>query len=498
MPSLVPPRAVALSVSLLMVWVIALQLHRGAPFRDLHDALSNIYTVAASPSSVGPSVDPSSPSSPSQAEEKQQQQQHPGPQLHSAWDLPTFKREWLATDLGGELDWLRLEQLCAGQAWRDDVVLQMLHSRGGIGNVRGTILDFLYFAIHAGVHIVLPGYVKRTDATLDWLDESNGYYPFDNMFDAEWFMRIMDTHCPQLHIYPSTDDVPNDTAMSSEYDIPTARSDKQASNSDGALLANFRGWLEGQPEYAPGELNLVKVVAAIWNFDLHPQPGLRAAFGRLLKISPHIRELAAAAVFSMRADLGLGGVEPGDALHRDAYYGVHLRTEADAELSGWLRAYGGFDAQTDRHIEACRGLGLDVMYVASGDQGDIDRFARKAYDREGIAVVSKRDLLSGPREREALDGLTWDQQGAVDWEILSRSSFFSGPVMSSFSWNIALRRYFYTGGGDRSGRENPYAIQEDEAQVTYDDGLSRLIFRTPLETLLDFSLEMMAPRGMFP
>ncbi|KAK7743913.1 hypothetical protein SLS53_003935 [Cytospora paraplurivora] len=498
MPSLVPPKAVALSVSLLMVWIIALQLHREAPFKDLHDALSNIYTVAASSGSVSSSIDPSSPSSSSQAKEQQHQQgQKPKPQYHAAWDISTFKRKWLSTELGGDFDGFRLKQLCVEQVWRDDVVLQMLHSRGGIGNVRGTILDFLYFSIHAGVHIVLPGYVKRTDATLDWIDESNGYYPFDNMFDTEWFMRIMNIQCPQMHIYPTTDDVPNGTVINSEYTMPTARSDKQARNNDGALMANFKEWLGDQPEYVAEELNLVNVSAPIWNFDLYPQPRLRTTFGRLLKVSPRIRELAATAVFNMRSDLYLG-IEPGDQLHRDAYYGVHLRTEVDAENSGWLRAYGGFDVQTDLHIEMCKSLGLEVMYVASGNQEDVDRFAEKAYKNDGIAVVSKKDLLSEPQQREALENLTWDQQGALDWEILSRSSFFNGPMMSSFSWNIALRRYFYTDDGDRLRRENPYAIQEDEAQVTYDDGLSRLIFRTPPERLLDFSLEMMAPGGMFP
>lgn len=503
MASLVPTKAVMVMLSLLVIWTIALGLHRDAPFTDLKEALSEIYKSSGSSISTNESPPPPHATSlpPKKGPQHEQQQQPPHPDAIKEQSTKpedhqsTFKTEWLATDLGGNFDGTRLEQLCSGTKWRKDVVLQMLHSRGGIGNVRGTILDFFYFAIRSGSHIVLPGYVKRTDTSLDWMDESNGYYPFDNMFDSKWFTGIMSLHCPQMRIYLTADDVPYNTTLDAEYNMISARSDKQAKDNEPALFAHFHYWLKDQPKYKPDQINLVKSVAQIWNFDLYPQPKLRATFGRLLKISPQIRSLAATAVSSMRPHVK-PNIKPGDQLHRGAYCGVHLRTEVDAAKSGWLKHYGGFEKQTDIYLEMCKGQGLKVIYVASGKQEDIVKFASKA-DEDGITVLSKQDLLPAPQDRKVLDSMTWDQHGALDWEILSRSSFFGGPTMSSFSWNIALRRYFYI-EDDRLRRENPYAVQEEDPLVTYDDGLSRVVFRTPPETLIDFSMDEKAPRGMFP
>ena len=492
MISLISAKTVALLVSLIILWIIALGLRQEAPFTGLTDALSDIYTGKGS-SSKNPDGGASSTSTTSQAGGKFDA----GTKQPKTWDLATFKTEWLATELGGEFDGSRLAQVCGEANWREDVVLQMLHSRGGIGNVRGTILDFFYFAIRTGSHIVLPGYVKRTDTSLDWMDESHGYHPFGNMFDTQWIMSVMSIHCPQMHIYPTADDVPYNTTIMDEYSIPSARSDKKAATNELAMITNFNDWLTSQEVYVAEELNLVKTVASIWNFDLHTQPKLRTTFGRFLKINPQIRELAATAVFNMRSRIQ-PDIDPRDQLHRGAYYGVHLRTEADAAMSGWLKNFGDFETQTDIHLDICKSVGLGVMYVASGNQEDIDKFARKAEEAAGILVLSKHDLLSTTQDREALDSLTWDQQGALDWEILSRSSFFGGPTMSSFSWNIAFRRYFYIEGDERLRKENPYAIQEQDPHVTYDDGLSRVVFKTPVQWMADFGMDEMAPGGMFP
>lgn len=509
MASWLPTKAVTVILSLLVIWIIALGLHRDAPFTDLKEALSDIYKSTGSPNTPNgfpnnPKASPPSPHAtplPLKKKPQPQKQQPPSPdaatkQPPKPKDPSKFKETWLATELGGNFDGTKLEKLCSETKWREDVVLQMLHSRGGIGNVRGTILDFFYFAIRSGSHVVLPGYVKRTDTSLDWMDESNGYHSFDNMFDSKWLMGIMSLHCPQMRIYLTVDQAPYNKTIDAEYNMISGRSDKQAANNEPALLAHFAHWLEDQPGYKPDRVNLVTFVAQIWSFDLYPRPKLRATFGRLLKISPQIRGLAATAVFNMRPHVK-PNIKPGDQLHRGAYCGVHLRTEVDAANSGWLKTYGGFEKQTDIYLKLCKSQGLKVIYVASGNQEDIVNFTPKAA-KDGITVLSKHDLLPAPQDRKVLDSLSWDQHGALDWEVLSRSSYFSGPTMSSFSWNIAFRRYFYIQGDERLRKENPYAIQEEDSHVTYDDGLSRVVFRTPPEALIDFSMDEKAPRGMFP
>lgn len=154
--------------------------------------------------------------------------------------------------------------------------------------------------------------------------------------------------------------------------------------------------------------------------------------------------------------------------------------------------------------------GLQVIYAASGSREDILKLAAKAKPHH-IQVVSKDDLLSfstssssstsshPPEDHAAaLSALTWDQQGALDWEVLARATYFSGPVFSSFAWNIAVRRHYYNedavrekGGGHG---ENPWAVQEDEPGVVWADGLSEIVLKREVPN----PMEQIAHAGMIP
>lgn len=354
-----------------------------------------------------------------------------------SWDLAAFQKEWLSVELGGAFDGSHLLQLCNATTWRDDIVLQMLHSRGGIANVRGTILDFFHLAIRVGAsHVVLPQYVKRADASLDWTDESSGYWPFGNLFDADWIVGVVDAYCPQMTVYRNLGDAPYDATVEDTYQPRRARQDKAMNEDMSASVADFEEWLEvGPAGYEPGRLNLVSMGASMLNFDMLPFPRMRTTLGRMLRINPVIRELAAAAVYRMRDGHGLDTIDPRQEMYEDAYYGMHLRTEKDATTIGWAAVLGGFDRQTDAHLEHCKSLGLRVIYAATGNEEDVLRFAEKAMKQANITVVSKHSLITEPQHAAALKKLTWDQRGALDWEVLARSTFFSGPVMVSLSFS---------------------------------------------------------------
>lgn len=351
-----------------------------------------------------------------------------------SWELSSFREAWLATEVGGEFDGSRLEEICNATDWRDDVILHMVQSRGGIGNVRGTILDFLYFAVRTGSsHIILPSYVKRTDSSLDWMDESHGYWPFDNLFDGAWFLATMQLYCPQMAIHRSLDDAPYSATVEGRYDLQRGRTDKADGESVAGVVQHFTEWLAGGPPgYDPAGLNLVTTVATLWNFDMLPSPRLRTTLGRLLRINPEIRNLAATAVYNMRNQGLEKAIDPREQMYEGAYYGLHLRTEKDATtIVHWDEAFGGFEKQTDIHLAKCKELGLRAIYVASGNEEDIVRLAEKAMAYAGIIVHSKKDLLTAPEDAKALEDLSWDQRGALDWEVMARSTFFSGPYMVS-------------------------------------------------------------------
>lgn len=275
------------------------------------------------------------------------------------WDLQGFKKEWLHTELGGNFEHGKeLQKACAKSDFTGNVVLHMMHSRGGVTNVRAGILDLVWFAILTGSHIVLPGYIIRPDATAayNWDDESLGYYGIENMFDREWFLQVMSTHCPQMTIYPEVDAVPSTANLTHDELFHDARTDLTLLNTEDSLVTYFHAWLNAQPEYQPRATNLVFINKMMWYFNWLPRPRLRKELGHLVKISPQIRELAATAIYNMRTTQHLDTIQPEDQLYEEAYYAVHLRTEADAQQMGWMTDFGDFEAQSDIYIEKCKEL----------------------------------------------------------------------------------------------------------------------------------------------
>jgi len=78
------------------------------------------------------------------------------------------------------------------------------------------------------------------------------------------------------------------------------------------------------------------------------------------------------------------------------------------------------------------------MYVTSGSR--LAATFKEDAKLKNIMVVTKEDLLTG-KDLAELNAMTWDQRGLVDYEVLLRSSQFAGIQLSSFAWNIALRRH---------------------------------------------------------
>lgn len=82
---------------------------------------------------------------------------------------------------------------------------------------------------------------------------------------------------------------------------------------------------------------------------------------------------------------------------------------------------------------------LPAIYVASGNLTSIDLFATQLAEVSPAAVVTKHTLLAGD-DLAALESLTWDQQGLVDYLVLLKSSQFLGMCHSSFTWGIVAGR----------------------------------------------------------
>ncbi|KAJ4385431.1 hypothetical protein N0V93_009859 [Gnomoniopsis smithogilvyi] len=407
---------------------------------------------------------------------------------------------WLENEIGGpitETNLAPITHLCANVSWHDDIVLNITTPGGGVGNLRTLILDFIYFAMQTGSHIILPSYIKRTEKTLYWLDESNGSHSFSHLFDTEFLISTLRTACPEMRVFQTIVEAEINGTVTEVFDLQGSRTDKVVDTNPREKISRFRKWVDTKPEgYQDEAVNMVTIGVPLFTHDMHTKPRMRMALGRLLKFNNKIRELAATVLFNLRRSRKLEAeIDPSKQIYHGAYYGMHLRTEIDAG-----ETWGGYEAQAIAHLDLCKKLNLSLIYVATGNQGDVVRFADEA-QQVGITVISKQDLYSTVEEQavfdsSALDSLSWDQKGVLDYEILSRSSFFSGPAASSFTWNLVLRRAFYI-DDERLDRTYAYGIAEVEPGVVYDDGLSRIDLRRGSAEKVD-TLEFLAPEGMYP
>lgn len=377
---------------------------------------------------------------------------------------------------------------CNQTEWRPNLVFNLDNANGGVGNVRGNILDFLFFALEAGASIMLPGMASRsqTDISNVWASRA----PFDLFFDEDWFLQAMEQSCPQMIIYKPNPEHKVADPLPGNYIPASHRMDAGKQNTKKAYLQHLETWLKSKEGYKPESLTLVNLERTLWEIDTRSLPaGFRRSLSQLLRLHPEARRLAAIAVQHL-ALLYPIHIDPRDAVPPNAFYGAHLRTEADAQTAGWLNEPNtNFSAQTDAYIADALKHKLRTLYVASGNATDLERFkAKAALHRPALNVTSKLDLLPA-HELENLAKLTWDQQALVDYEVLQRSSVFGGFVKSSFSYNIAMARAQW---GDDAGRVvDPWRVLHSEVGVAFDDGISRILGRFGWH-------EQRVPRGMWP
>jgi len=407
-----------------------------------------------------------------------------------------FVADWLDVHLVEGFNPSAVEAYCNTTEWRPNLVFNLENANGGYGNIRGNMLDFLFFAIEAGASIMLPGMASRsqTDITNIWASRA----PFDHFFDEAWFLSAMSQACPQMTIYKPEPDQSLDEALPGNYLPPSRRLDADPKNTRKAYLAHLDAWLTSKkPSYTPSDsssLTLVNLERTLWEIDTRSlPPSFRRSFPQILRPNPSIRRLAALTVQNLALANPSIPLDPRSAIPQRAFHGSHLRTEADALAAGWNSATSlnsNYSSQTDAYIAHALSHNLRLMYVASGNASELERFTSKAAAHNPpLAVTSKLSLLS-QSALEELDALTWDQQALVDYEVLQRSSVFAGFVKSSFSFGVVMARAQRLSDGARVVMD-PLRVQHSDVGICWDDGVSRVVGR-------DGWHEGRIPRGMWP
>lgn len=407
---------------------------------------------------------------------------------HARPPSTSFVADWQHTQLVEPFNPSAIVSYCNKTTWRENLVFNLESADGGVGNARGNILDFLFFALEAGASIMLPGLASKSET-----DSSNtlaSSAPFDTLFDQRWFVHAMQDACPQMTIYKPEPDHKTADALPGIYQPLSRRVDVDKQNTKQAYLQHLENWLKGKQEFKPGEPTLVNVESTVWEVDTSSLPqGFRRSFSQLLRSNPETRRLAAAAVqhLALRCPIH---IDPRDPVPPNAFYGAHLHVEYDAQAASWLNEpNANFSTQTDAYIADALKHKLRVIYAASDNETDLERFKLKAAEhRPSLNVTSKLDLLPA-HELENLHKLTLDQQALVDYEVLQRSSVFGGFINSTLGYSIAMARAQW---GEDAGRVvDPWRVLHSEVGVAFDDGISRIFGR-------DVWREQRAPRGTWP
>jgi len=224
-----------------------------------------------------------------------------------------FVTDWQNVHLIQPFNPSAISAYCNQTEWRPNLVVNLDNANGGVGNVRGNILDFIFFALEAGASIVLPGMASRsqTDISNVWASCA----PFDLFFDEDWFLHAIQEACPQMTIYKPNPDHKLADPLPGNYLPPSRRMDAGKQNTKKAYLQHLDSWLNSKkPSYDPDKLTLVNLERTLWEIDTRSlPPTFRHSFSQLLRLNPSARRLAAIAIQYLALSYPIH-IDPRDAI----------------------------------------------------------------------------------------------------------------------------------------------------------------------------------------
>ncbi|KAL2060327.1 hypothetical protein VTL71DRAFT_9722 [Oculimacula yallundae] len=365
-------------------------------------------------------------------------------------------------EIDGAFDNSTLVELCRTRIWIEGLIFKCEAPEGGIANVRNVILNCVRYAIEGGAtSFIVPEILLRTSTS----PEAGTHVPFTHYFSLPHFTSTLNALCPQITLISHQNDLFN--IPSTAKPVPLIPTSITTSLLSGFILGAPGNWSSEFHAFLnithPLPFNaqkpvLVSLASPLLQFPLtYDDPHLVAQFGRILQFREDVRRIAAGVVWALDKKHTLGLKSKGGGVKEGAFYGAHLRTGADATSAGWT----SYAIQEGNYIAHAEKLKLGVIYLSSTSPADTETFTQSASNRS-IAVETKDSLLAdlAPQESGAvynakkgfesewamLQGLSWDQQLLVDYEVLLRSSVFGGVWESSFTWNVAMRRHVVVSG----------------------------------------------------
>lgn len=278
---------------------------------------------------------------------------------------------------------------------------------------------------------VVPEFIPRDAVDISLLN-TQSLVPFSHFFNQTQFLHNLHKGCPEMVVHATL----HPTIKNDLIPLQPQSLLKEVFASTVLLHAEqwrpaFDKWLDGRPNKSNPAA--VELATPLLNFPLkYDTQAFTDNFGRILQFAEPQRRLAATALYALRTKYSVP-VRPWK-ITPNAFFGAHLRVAADAKKAGWT----GYNEQSKFLLKVAEAAGLSTVYVTS--ESTLAATFKEHAKLKNITVVMKEDLLAG-KDLEELNNMTWDQRGLVDYEVLLRSSMFAGIELSSFAWNIALRRH---------------------------------------------------------
>ncbi|ELR06925.1 hypothetical protein VC83_05932 [Pseudogymnoascus destructans] len=222
-------------------------------------------------------------------------------------------------------------------------------------------------------------------------------------------------------------------------------------------------WLGKHVGPSPEGSMIVKLQRSYLTYPIYSDgENFALSFGKLLKFRANTRILATKTLLALAANASYV-LDHSQSILPNFFFGAHLRTEHDAQL-GWPAedwVYTRYETQAKFYFKQVLASGLKRMYVASGDQEEVAKFAYEAAEKN-FTVSTKFDLL-GAKDAAQLGALSWNQQGMVDFLVMLRASQFVGVGHSSFAWNVALVRHVFA--QQRDHLKGPHLLNDELSEV---------------------------------
>jgi hypothetical protein len=368
----------------------------------------------------------------------------------------------------GPVDSEAIRSICNDANWTPGLVFTCDHSFGGVGNIRNSILNCVRYAIAAGASLTLPRIVLRNPTEISNIHTKN-LTSMDYMFNKAHFVQSLELSCPQLRLYNNIDEIPN--RRHAQAPIPLLPESIVGEipitglKHPEAWQQTFFTWLKEHANPTNDQPVIIDLERSYLQYPIYPDgEGFAMSFGQVLQFRDDVRALATKTLLEMASKYRFT-IDRSEPIAKQAFFGVHLRTEMDA-VAGWPPSdweYSRYETQSKYYLQQATRSGVSVIYVASGDANETVKFATDAATAAGsYSVETKFNLLKGS-DKALMEGLAWDQQALIDFLVLLKGSDFAGVAHSSFAWNVALKRHQYS--TESSYLDGPQMLSDELSQI---------------------------------